>query len=198
MVGIHKVHAVATRLHRKHPEMGVSAIPKFIQQCADFPFSDFDLIICAPDNNQVRWFINKMAVDNKLPALFLGVSGPNQQWSGYVQLYVPGETACFLCISKQGSQIDERVYEEVGQTGDVEADRQRCGGENVAVPMLASVVSIVASLASNMAVQVVGSINMPPAYVYIDLKNYHLQARHVKPVPGCSVCGEVADYPISF
>src|SRR6266571_6172649 len=45
MVGLYKVHAVAARLHKKHPDMEVSAIPKFIQQCMDFPFSDFDLII---------------------------------------------------------------------------------------------------------------------------------------------------------
>jgi molybdopterin/thiamine biosynthesis adenylyltransferase len=195
-VGSFKVHAVSSSLRWKHPEMGITAIPKFIQQCENFPFADYDLIICAPDNNAVRWYINKQAVDYKVPALFLGVSGPNQQWSGYVQLYLPGLTACFLCISKQGSVIADSFYEEAGSTGDIDADRQRCGGENVAAPMLAPVVGTIATLASSMAVQIVGNINTPPSYVYIDLKSFHLQARQINAMPSCSVCGKVVDYPL--
>lgn len=197
-VGCHKVYAVATKLRFKHPGIEITPIPKFIQQCENFPFADFDLIICAPDNNQVRWYVNKVAVDNKIPTLFLGVSGANQEWSGYVQAYLPGETACFLCISKQGSPVDGSFYEEVGASGDVDADRQRCGGENVAAPMLAPVVGTIATLASSMAIQIVGGINTPPAYVYLDLKSYHLQSRRINPVPTCSVCGSVADYPLTL
>src|SRR6266571_1358452 len=47
-VGRLKVEVVADFLRKKFPDVWVVPVGSFIQEHKDFPFNDFDLIICAP------------------------------------------------------------------------------------------------------------------------------------------------------
>jgi molybdopterin/thiamine biosynthesis adenylyltransferase len=194
-VGRLKVEVVADFLRKKFPDVWVVPVGSFIQEYKDFPFESFDLIICAPDNNPTRWYVNRIAVDRGVPALFLGVSGKGQEWSGYVSPYVPGKSACFLCLTKAGEKVSESIYQPHEATGDLEADRRVCGGENIPSPMLAPVVGALASVASALAVQMLSDIGWPPNYVSVDIKTMAIRVVPIKPVATCSVCGKTQDYP---
>ena len=109
-VGMNKVDVVHDFLIEKFPDITVSTEPKFIQQCAVEIFDQHNVIVCAPDNEQTRRWVNFYAVKYRKPTLFVGVSGTKQaEWTGYTLLYRPSESACFVCLASGGE--DNNAYD---------------------------------------------------------------------------------------
>jgi molybdopterin/thiamine biosynthesis adenylyltransferase len=213
-VGAKKVHVVSEFLTKKFPDCQVVAIPLFIQQYKEIDlYTSHDIIVCAPDNNQTRLWINHYAVAYQKPTLFLGVSGPRDAWGGYTFFYTPGASPCFLCLSSGGEADGLLSYDHEPDTLDMETARRKCGGENVAVPMLAPVVGMVANYAALQVVKyLIGAgplpvhsafyLKQPKVYITpgdwggsvgIDL---YLQTLQLKPSPGCAVCNVLEEYDL--
>lgn len=195
-VGLPKVHVIASFLAAKFPQLTLKPLPSFVQQVSPKLFADHDLIICAPDNDQTRRWVNHYAVKYGKPALFLGVSGmKNAEWTGYTFLFRPNATACFHCFAA-GGHTDES-FATVADTDDIEAARNKCGGDNVPMPMLAPVVGVMASYAATLALQLLADADEPPTYSYIDLKKPSLMTMPIKAIPTCAICGEQEEFEIS-
>lgn len=193
-----KVEVVSELLQEKFPGIHISREGKFIQQCNTEVFAQHDLIICAPDNDQTRRWVNQYAVKAGKPTLFVGVSGPGAEWTGYIYLYTPGISGCFVCFASGGKhrQTQQISYDVIPETQDFEENRRRCGGDNIPVPMLAPVVGTVASYAASIAVKkLIG--DSTPTYTYLDLKKPRLFALEIKPRSTCIVCGEPEEYDLT-
>src|SRR2546423_5420 len=72
-VGQKKVAIVASYLQGKFPALNISPMPLFIQQCDEKMFSEYDIILCAPDNDKTRLWVNYYAVMYNKPVVFLGL-----------------------------------------------------------------------------------------------------------------------------
>ncbi len=194
-VGQKKVDVVARFVAEKFPGCQVTPVPMFIQQKGEDIYSAHDFIICAPDSDQARQWVNYYAWKYKKRALFIGVSGPRNEWSGYTLLYTPGVSGCFLCFSSGGEEGEAVDYTVVPDTGNSDEARLRCGGVNVAVPMLAPVVGMIANYAASIVLKSIIGIPADP-YTYINLKKTRLVTRVIKPVPTCAVCGTKEEYEL--
>jgi molybdopterin/thiamine biosynthesis adenylyltransferase len=195
-IGLPKVEVVREALLSRFPGIQVAAVPRFIQQCPAALFEAQQLIICAPDNNQTRRWVNFYAVKSDTPALFVGVGGPNTEWIGYTFLYQPAVSACFVCLDTGGQEgmAPELAYAAQAETLNLEESRRRCAGENAPVPMLAPVVSLVASYAAALALKKLAGVDGTPTYTLLDLKAPRLFVREILPTPTCSVCSHPTEY----
>lgn len=63
-----------------------------------------DLFICAVDNNPARRYVSRYCLENKLPAIFTGVSLQADQ--GYVMVQEPGD-ACWGCALPDAAVDDQ-------------------------------------------------------------------------------------------
>lgn len=196
-VGRYKVEVVKDFLNAKFPKLAVSASAKFVQQADPRHFATHDLIVCAPDNDQTRRWVNYYAVKNGKPAVFLGVSGmKSAEWTGYAYLYRPHLSACFTCFAA-GGEAGAESFDTVEESDDIEASRNKCGGDNVSVPMLAPVVGVMSSYAATLILKLLSGVGETPNYTYLDLKNNRMTTLPVKPVPKCAVCGEKEEFEIT-
>jgi molybdopterin/thiamine biosynthesis adenylyltransferase len=198
-LGLPKVEVLRGELLSKFPGIQVATVQRFIQQCRAALFEDHHLIVCAPDNNQTRRWVNFYAVRSGTPALFVGVGGPNTEWIGYTFLYQPAVSACFVCLDTGGHEAlsPEIAYATQAETLNLEESRRRCAGENTPVPMLAPVVSFVASYAASLALKKLAGLGATPTYTFLDLKEPRLSTREILPTPSCSVCSHPAEYEVS-
>jgi len=211
-VGQHKVDVVATFLREKFPGLTVTTVAKFIQQCdARALFGAHDLIVCAPDNDRTRVWVNYYAVTTLKRAVFVGIGGPGTEWSGYTFLYTPGESGCFVCFAT-GGELVETIQGSVAPVSEMETmeeSRRRCGGENVPVPVLAPVVGVVAGIAATVIVKTLIGVGRMSTYTHIDLKQprkfvlasgkeretYGLISM-CKKIPTCIVCGKPEEHDL--
>lgn len=193
-VGKRKVTVTAAFLRRKFPALTVTTTPRFIQHCKEAVYDTTDLIICAPDNDQTRLWVNYYAVMYQKPALFVGLGGPGDEWSGYLYFYLPGQSGCFSCFH-QSEKAADHLSLPVPHTNDLEADRLQCGGKNIEVPVLAPVVGLTASFAAALVVKHL--LGLPvPIYTSLNAKVPLLTSLPIQPVPTCAVCGTKEEYDI--
>lgn len=193
-IGKRKVRVTAAFLRRKFPHLSVTTTPRFIQQCQQTIYEACDLIVCLPDNDQTRLWVNYYAVKYKKPTLFVGLGGPGDEWSGYLYFYLPPQSGCFACF-RHGGAGGPHQEQAVPRTNDLEADRQRCGGENIKVPVLAPVVGLIASLAATTVIK--HFLAMPvPTYTSLNAKLPLFTTTPIQPIPTCTVCGNKAEYDL--
>ncbi len=195
-VGRAKVHVVRDYLNAKYPALTVHTETQFVQQISQAHFAQHDLIICAPDNDQTRRWVNYYAVKNKKPALYLGVSGNKAEWTGYTYLYKPDTSGCFTCFATGGDTGGES-FDAIATTDDIDAARNKCGGENVAVPMLSPVVGVMAGYAAVVVMKALTAIGNSPTYTYIDLKRPGITTYDIQALSNCTVCGQLEEYDIT-
>lgn len=193
-VGQSKVEVVAEFLHEKFPELSVTALPRFIQLGAPDIISAHDMVVCAPDNDQTRLWVNYHSVQAEKPTLFIGAGGPRHEWTGYTHLYTPHISGCFHCFAKEGKSSGT-TYGTLSDTHDVEVNRKICGGENVPVPALAPVIGVIASYAASIVLKTfIDQRNA--SYTYIDLKIPRFTTYDIKPLADCAVCGSMEEFEV--
>lgn len=196
-VNLKKVDVIAQFLLDKFPNIQITPIPLFIQQVEKVQFQTYDFIVCVPDNDKTRLWVNYHAVKYEKPVLFVGLGGPNNEWSGYTYLYLPHVSGCFLCL-RDGGKNPKGVsvsYEKVPETADLDQDRYKCGDKNVAVPILPPVVGVMASYAASIVIKtLVGMKTL--AYTAVDVKAPFIETVSINPSPSCIICGKIEEYDI--
>lgn len=187
-VGCYKTEVVKEVLKKKYPRLNVESQNKFIQQLDPKIFEATDFIVCAPDNDQTRLWVNYFAVRNSKASIFVGISGPGNEWSGYVFAYKPGRTACFLCLASGGERIGSSAYDRVSETDNIRAARKMCGGSNVPVPLLSPVVGLAANLVALATIKECAGVGKIPNYTFFNAKDMQLTSIEIKPSKDCDTC----------
>src|SRR5439155_22846684 len=126
-VGQKKVGVVRSSLQEKFPGLCISAVPLFIQQCDENIFTDCDIILCAPDNDETRIWVNYYAVKYNKPVVFLGLGNVGDEWRGYVYAVMPFVTGCFACLFDGGKPRTRLSYEYIPISVDLDTERHSSG-----------------------------------------------------------------------
>lgn len=189
-IGKLKCEVLAKALAVRFPNLQTITHPVFIQQADSSIFDDVDFVVCAPDNDQTRIWVNHHAVRRNKPCVFIGISGQSkgQEWKGYTLLVRPGETACFLCFATGGDQIESFDPGQIDKSEQIETARKKCGGENVAVPLLSPVVAHASSIASSIVMLELLGQRREETYVYFDLWSMKLNAVAIARADVCVAC----------
>lgn len=103
-LGKPKVSIAATRLHDRHPQLGIEAERQRLTAANRTELlSDCDLVIDGSDNVATKFCINDGLTAAGRPFVHAGVTG----WLGQVLAVVPGRSACVRCIFPEVDGADE-------------------------------------------------------------------------------------------
>ena len=194
-VGKKKVEVVATFLSRKFQNIAVTPLPLFIMQCDQALFARCNLVVCCPDNDATRLWVNHYSVLHKKPAVYVGLGGPSQEWTGYTYIARPG-AACFNCFFHAGGESG-MSFATQPITGDLELDRQRCGGTNEIVPTLAPVVGLVSAYTASVVLKLLLGLDVP-TYTNISLLAPFLEPLVINAHPHCIECGVKEEFSLDL
>jgi len=189
-VGHPRVEVIRWRLRAKFPGIDVAVERRSIRQCSPALFQAHDLIVCIPNHNWTRRWVNSWAVKCGKPALFVGVGGWQMAWTGYVFLYQPGVSGCFVCFDA-GIEEPEALHAPASRRRPqqhLKKRRAKYGGEQVSEPLRSPVAGAVAVYAAALALKSLAAVVPTPTYSLLDVKQLRLFTREIPPVPSCSIC----------
>jgi molybdopterin/thiamine biosynthesis adenylyltransferase len=113
-IGKEKVVSALDKLEALNPDIEVEAIKETIDEnTVSGLIADSDVIVDALDNVETRLLLNKMSLEKKIPFFH----GAVREWEGRVTTFIPGQTACFSCISR--SVLPEQKFPIIGTTAAV-------------------------------------------------------------------------------
>jgi molybdopterin/thiamine biosynthesis adenylyltransferase len=93
-IGRNKVDSAAEKLSQLNSNVKIEAIEETINEDnVSKLVAGFDLIVDAMDNLPIRYLLNKVAIDNRIPFIHGAVYG----LEGRAMTIIPGETACLRC-----------------------------------------------------------------------------------------------------
>ncbi len=115
-LGRYKTYAVRDAILEKNPYAEVSTLEidvnKYRDECSK-ALSEVDLIMCASDNDQSRFFLNEIALKYKTPAIF--GRAITRAIGGDVLRVRPFEGPCYSCLYSQNIRKDGGDDEEISQ-----------------------------------------------------------------------------------
>jgi len=189
-----KVKALAQGLNRARPPESPAIIP--LAQDVRSPdllpmLLECDLLIGAVDSATVRQYLNLIAVCALMPYLDAGVgvraeAGRIVQGGGQVQLILPGETACLVCI---GHLVRQSVEEQLTpEQREMSIRHGYIQGERVPNPQVVFLNGTVANLLTWEFVKLcTGCLPVQP-YVYYDLVGQQAFPALAERNPDCFLC----------
>ena len=97
----------------RNPNAEVDDVPEDVMQSARFrkAVDTADLVLCCPDKQDVRLFVNAVATESRRPCVTASVF--RQGFGGEAYAYVPSASGCFDCMlrvaEEQGWNMEEGV-----------------------------------------------------------------------------------------
>jgi molybdopterin/thiamine biosynthesis adenylyltransferase len=110
-IGRKKVDSAADKLKRLNPKAKVEAIDEMLTEAnISRLVAGFDLMVDAMDNLPVRYLLNKVAIERRIPLFHGAVHG----FEGRAMTIIPGKTACLRCLYH--GAVVEGVFPVIGVT----------------------------------------------------------------------------------
>ncbi len=102
----------------RNPGAEVRAFAEDVMSFQDFAelVKESDLVLCCADKNEVRLFVNSVAVESRKPCITASVF--RQGFGGEVYGYVPGESGCLECMIRAADQLGWNMEAGVEQTAE--------------------------------------------------------------------------------
>jgi len=102
----------------RNPGAEVLALAEDVMSFQDFAglVKEADLVLCCVDKNEVRLFVNAVAVEARKPCITASVF--RQGFGGEVYAYVPGESGCLECMMRAADEQGVNMEAEVDQTAE--------------------------------------------------------------------------------
>lgn len=188
-LGTNKAEVLARNIHRKFPYVETTAFRGDLETMPLKYYLDSDVIVCGLDNVVSRIFLTQICRKYLIPMVDGGITGLNAR----VQVYVPPDDACPICIfpPNQYSQI-------VGLRNPCDAPLE----EN-AVPSFATSISLVSSLLAHETIKVAMGLKSfrengkwpdnsgQPlrSVLFMDLRNNRFTPMQMRRGEKCFVCG---------
>jgi len=112
-VGRNKIDSAKEKLGSMNPDVRVEAIAETISENnVSKLIADCDLIVDALDNFPTRYLLNKAALEKNIPFCHGAVYG----FEGRAMTTLPGKSACFRCLYKQGAPSTLPKFPVIGVT----------------------------------------------------------------------------------
>lgn len=113
-IGEEKATSALNKLEALNPDIAIEAIKETIEENTVHQLiADSDVIVDALDNVETRLLLNKISLEKKIPFFH----GAVRAWEGRATTFIPGQTACFSCISR--SVFPEQKFPILGTTAAV-------------------------------------------------------------------------------
>ncbi len=97
----------------RNPEADVATFPEDVMKSPRFreAVQAADLVLCCADSQEVRSFVNAVALEARRPCVTASVF--RRGFGGEVYAYIPGVSGCFDCMSRaaaeQGWNVDDSI-----------------------------------------------------------------------------------------
>jgi molybdopterin/thiamine biosynthesis adenylyltransferase len=195
-VGRPKVSVVREHLQQIDPAITISTRQEPIQD-AEHAIAPTDIVIAGLDTAAGRITLNRAAVNHETPYIDAGVTittadGTDRvdAMEGYIQLIVPGETACLDCLDRynpEQARLEQLSHDELQEHID------RGYIEDTALspePAIVPLNGVIASKAVGLAVKHLTGYDRPTHYLRIDTLGNTIDATRTTPNDGCPTCGE--------
>lgn len=103
-IGKPKTQIQSVWITDRNPDAAVTSFPEDVLTSPNFEESvkSADLILCCADKQDVRLYVNSVAVEQKTPCVTASVY--RQGFGGEAYTYVPGEFGCFDCMVMTASE----------------------------------------------------------------------------------------------
>ena len=100
----------------RNPGAEVRAFAEDVMSFGDFAglVKESDLVLCCADKNEVRLYVNAVAVEARKPCITASVF--RQGFGGEVYGYIPGESGCLECMMRAADQLGWNMEAGVEQT----------------------------------------------------------------------------------
>ena len=108
-VGKKKAHALAAHMNAANPLVQATPCSTRIERYLKIfrsHLTSFDLIVAGTDSLAAQAAINKAAVEQRVPTVFIAVH--EGAAGGMVTLVVPGETPCYRCVAGSRYEVLDR------------------------------------------------------------------------------------------
>lgn len=171
-VGRPKVESAAATLRRLNPHCEVIPVQQQLQDDNARPWVEqADVIVDCSDNFAVRFLLNRLSVQCRVPL----VSGAAIRLDGQLSVYDPRnpQSPCYRCL-----------YEETGE------EDLRCVTNGV----LAPIVGIVGAIQATEVIKLIAGFGAPLVGRLLLLDGQQMQFREIRlnKNPACPVCGHAA------
>ncbi len=189
-LGVNKAEALAKNIHDKYPFVETIAFRGDLESLPLKLYLDSDVVVCGLDNVVSRIYLTQICRKYLIQMVDGGVTGLN----GRVQVYIPPEDACPICIfpPNQYSQI-------VGLRNPCDAPL-----EQETVPSFATSISLVSSIVAQQVIKLILGLKeydqrgkWPEksgeplrSVLFIDLVNNRFTSMTLKRGEKCFVCGK--------
>ncbi len=102
----------------RNPGAEVRAFTEDVMSFGDFlkVVKESDLVLCCADRNEVRLYVNAVAVEARRPCITASVF--RQGFGGEVYGYVPNESGCLECMMRAADQLGWNMEAAVKQTAE--------------------------------------------------------------------------------
>ncbi len=193
-VGAYKAETLREKLKRNYPYTKCKAYNKRTEEVPDEEYLTSDIIISGVDNLTTRIFLTTVSNRYRIPLIDGGMIGNQCR----VQNFIPGETACPICI------VPPLNY------GQLTGLRDPCSApiEEGATPSLMTTTSLVSTLQSSEAVKLIlrrvksgKKLGEPiEGVLVIDLQYNRFSNLPLKKNTNCFVCGSkgIANEPVTL
>lgn len=159
-LGIKKVSSAALRLKDFNKDLKVTTYSAYLDEKKALDlFPNYDCIIDCVDNYETRTVVSKIATQLDIPLVEGGIEG----YYGYVQVIIPGKTACFNCLSI--SAKSDNIYRQV----------------------LGASTGIVGNIQGLECIKILlGTFDYSYSYIAIDLESYDIQPLLLEAKESCT------------
>lgn len=119
-LGRPKVKNQAEWIVDRNPGAEVRAFAEDVTSFGDFAglVKESDLVLCCADKNEVRLYVNAIAVEARKPCITASVF--RQGFGGEVYGYVPNESGCLECMMRAADQLGWNMDAAIEQTPEEE------------------------------------------------------------------------------
>lgn len=118
-LGQKKTKSAFHRLRRMNKDIEIHTYDqRLTEEYAKIIFPDYDIIVDCVDNYETRQHVSSAAMALGKTVIEGGIEG----YDGYVQVIVPGKTACFNCLEVAAADIERQVLgASTGVIGNIQA-----------------------------------------------------------------------------
>ena len=156
---LHRPKTESAKATISHFNSDIEVIPyqrRFDEKLAEQIVSEYDIIVDCVDNYATRKLTSHYAVEYHKPVIEAGI----ESFAGFVQIVVPGKTACFNCFELEEQEIFRQV--------------------------LGASTAVIGSLQALECIKVLtGLWDAAYSYIAINLKNYSLDRMFLSPNEHC-------------
>jgi len=175
-LGRPKTQALGERIKQLNPHVNYTANQyRFPDSCQTQP-KKWHIIIDCTDNFKTRFAINRWSLQHKVPL----ISGAAIEYQGLVGLLnTQKQSPCYQCIFSEESNTSHS-----GTPSDTTHIGQRCADLGV----INSLLGVISSLQSHLALEFLRHSHAPTKIWQIDLKTMQMRSSHTTKDPFCSAC----------